>query len=145
MFQSNIVTARAAYGRSYKSMKAIKADYLSGKDFQCADSGRYLNCQDCEFNGIRFLNVRYKKDTMVCVLEIKKMRLLLAKAEREIALAKIQSRKIKTTKNSYSLTFNIDEHGQSAIVEISDKEKSLSIELDKEDLKRIALLIKDNS
>lgn len=56
-------TVRGAYGRSYTSQRAIKADFLNGKDFQLVDCGRYINLEDCQRGGIPSLNVRYKKDT----------------------------------------------------------------------------------
>ena len=60
MFQS--FTVRAAYGRTYTSQSAIKADFLNGKDFQLVDSGQYINLEDCQRGKIPSLNVRYKSD-----------------------------------------------------------------------------------
>ena len=60
MFQS--FTVRGAYGRSYTSQRAIKADFLNGLDFQLVDSGQYINLEDCKRGGIPSLNVRYKND-----------------------------------------------------------------------------------
>ena len=60
MFQS--FTVRGAYGRSYTSQRAIKADFLAGKDFQLVDGGQYINLEDCQRGGIPSLNVRYKND-----------------------------------------------------------------------------------
>jgi hypothetical protein len=60
MFQC--FTVRGAYGRNYKSQRAIKADFLAGKDFQLVDSGQYINLEDCKRGGIPSLNVRYSND-----------------------------------------------------------------------------------
>jgi hypothetical protein len=40
------VHAMPAYGRDYKSASAVKADWLAGKDFRCAVTGRYLSVRD---------------------------------------------------------------------------------------------------
>ena len=56
-------TVRGAYGRSYTSQRAIKTDFLAGKDFQLVDSGQYINLEDCQRGKIPSLNVRYSKDT----------------------------------------------------------------------------------
>lgn len=37
------IHARGAYGRTYTSAAAVRADWNAGKDFQDAISGRYLN------------------------------------------------------------------------------------------------------
>ena len=65
------MTARAAYGRIYKNQKQIKADYKSNLDF-VLDSGRPVNKSDLEKMGIKWLNVRYKNDRSVCVIEVSK-------------------------------------------------------------------------
>ena len=71
MFLSNKITARAAYGRSYKNQKQIKADYKSNLDFIDVDSGKPVNKSDLENLGFKWLNVRYKNDQSVCVIEVK--------------------------------------------------------------------------
>lgn len=40
------MTVLPAYGRDYKSKKAVLADWLAGKDFRCAVSGSYLSIRD---------------------------------------------------------------------------------------------------
>jgi hypothetical protein len=40
------IHAMPAYGRDYKSASAVKADWLAGKDFRCAVTGRYLSVRD---------------------------------------------------------------------------------------------------
>ena len=40
------LTLLPAYGRDYKSAKAVKADYLNGKDFQHAFTGSYCSSRD---------------------------------------------------------------------------------------------------
>ena len=60
MFQS--YTVRGAYGRSYTSQRAIRADFLNGLDFQLVDTGQYINLEDCKRGKIPSLNVRYSND-----------------------------------------------------------------------------------
>jgi hypothetical protein len=62
------MTVIPAYGRDYKSPKAAKADWDSGKDFlicdiSCPDDGRYVNRQDLT-KGYRF-GIRYKRLTLI--------------------------------------------------------------------------------
>jgi len=66
MFQC--FTVRAAYGRQYKSQRAIKTDFLAGKDFQLVDSGQYINLEDCQRGKIPSITVRYSNDreSFVC-------------------------------------------------------------------------------
>ena len=40
------MTVLPAYGRDYKSKKAVLADWHAGKDFQDAVSGSYLSIRD---------------------------------------------------------------------------------------------------
>jgi len=42
----NDIHATPAYGRDYKSKAAVLSDWLAGKDFRCAVSGRYLSVRD---------------------------------------------------------------------------------------------------
>jgi hypothetical protein len=67
------VTARAAYGRSYKTAKAIKADWDAGKDFVVVDfyspwDGKPINKEDARRSGIT-VNVRYDEDRKVAVMK----------------------------------------------------------------------------
>jgi len=40
------IHALPAYGRDYKSVAAVLADWKAGKDFQCAVTGQYLSIRD---------------------------------------------------------------------------------------------------
>lgn len=42
----NDIHATPAYGRDYKSKAAVLSDWLAGKDFRCAVSGRYFSVRD---------------------------------------------------------------------------------------------------
>lgn len=59
------VTAVPAYGRDYKSAKAVKEDWAAGKDFLIQDMMRsgYVN-KDDKPAGMT-LNIRYKNLTQV--------------------------------------------------------------------------------
>lgn len=62
MFDS--ITACPAYGRDYNSKAACLADWLDGKDFRCAVSGRYLSIRDAQSMNLEVW-LRYKKLTQV--------------------------------------------------------------------------------
>jgi hypothetical protein len=49
-----------AYGRDYKSQAQVREDWKSGKDFQDATSGQYLNIEDAKRFGLKVI-VRYDK------------------------------------------------------------------------------------
>ena len=57
-----------AYGRDYKSAKAVKADWEAGKDFQDSQSGSYIS-NTSGFKGT--LEIRYAHLTRVVVINIK--------------------------------------------------------------------------
>ena len=61
-----MLTVSGAYGRDYKSVKAVKADWNAGKDFIIRtfgpDDGRYINKADA--TGIAIM-VRYQRDTKI--------------------------------------------------------------------------------
>lgn len=62
------LSAIPAYGRDYKSAKAVLADWVAGKDFLIQDfqhSG-YVNINDLPTGTT--LNVRYNRLTKVCVI-----------------------------------------------------------------------------
>lgn len=63
------VSAVPAYGRDYKSKKAVMDDWNAGKDFLVQDMRRsgYINKDDKPANVI--LNVRYKNLTQICVIK----------------------------------------------------------------------------
>ena len=42
----NDIHATPAYGRDYKSVSAVKADWSAGKDFRDAVTGQYLSIRD---------------------------------------------------------------------------------------------------
>jgi hypothetical protein len=70
------MTLIPAYGRDYKSKKAVEEDWKSGKDFIVADItdryyGRYFNIESAKEAEIDQVNIRYKKLTQVCVLKAK--------------------------------------------------------------------------
>ena len=45
------VAAVPAYGRDYRSIAAVKADWESGKDFQDARTGQYFSIRDAGLLG----------------------------------------------------------------------------------------------
>lgn len=62
-----------AYGRDYKSAKAVKEDFDAGKDFQIADisspyDGKYVNKAQLDKGSTH--TIRYKKLTQVCVVKV---------------------------------------------------------------------------
>ena len=62
-------TVVPAYGRDYKSAKAAKADWETGKDFILRDftspwDGKAINKQDAENAGLK-VNIRYNKLTKI--------------------------------------------------------------------------------
>ncbi len=63
------MTLLPAYGRDYKSAKAVRADWDAGKDFVICDNfspddGRYVNKE--QLTG-RTVNIRYKGNTQIAV------------------------------------------------------------------------------
>jgi hypothetical protein len=68
-------TLKPAYGRDYKSGKAVQEAWDAGKDFIVSDffspdDGRYINKEDAERVGGIF-NVRYNQNRMVKVIDVK--------------------------------------------------------------------------
>lgn len=63
------VSVVPAYGRDYTSQKAVKEDWEAGKDFLIMDFqlGGYINKNDKPKDMI--LNIRYNKQTKVCVIK----------------------------------------------------------------------------
>lgn len=45
------VTAVPAYGRDYRSIAAVKADWEAGKDFRDARTGQYFSIRDAALLG----------------------------------------------------------------------------------------------
>jgi hypothetical protein len=70
------MTLSPAYGRDYKSAKAIKDDFAADKDFIIEDfthpnCGQYINRTQLLEAGTRTVNIRYKKKTAVTVIKVK--------------------------------------------------------------------------
>lgn len=69
------LTLVPAYGRDYKSKKAVLADWEANKDFLIQDissphDGRYINKQDAaSLKGTTF-NIRYKGCTQIAVIRL---------------------------------------------------------------------------
>ena len=63
-----------AYGRDYKSKKAVQADWDADKDFIIADfgrdMGRYINRQDAIAAGLGRLMVRYQRLTKIMPIKV---------------------------------------------------------------------------
>jgi len=69
------LTVVPAYGRDYKSAKAAKVDWESGKDFQIADisspdNGRYVSKNDLEGSNIDTVKVRFGKLAKVTTIKV---------------------------------------------------------------------------
>ena len=69
------VNVRPAYGRDYRSKKALLSDWDEGKDFIITnithrDCGRYVNVTDLKREGHVIVNARYDKLRKVCVIEV---------------------------------------------------------------------------
>ena len=65
-----MITLTPAYGRDYKSAKAVKADWDNNKDFIIADifhpdSGRYANKADLRGECVK---IRYQRLTKLIVI-----------------------------------------------------------------------------
>ena len=63
-------TLTPAYGRDYKSKKAVTEAFDAGQDFIHAASGRYANKQDMVSAGVAEVNLRYKNLRAVCVVKL---------------------------------------------------------------------------
>lgn len=63
-----------AYGRDYKSAKAVREDWEAGKDFIITDiqyASQYINKEDVVNYGVKTLTVRYGQLRKVTVINIK--------------------------------------------------------------------------
>jgi hypothetical protein len=60
------LTVMPAYGRDYKSQKAVKEDWAANKDFIIATLGHptYINKQDADRDGVKVM-ARYNKLTKI--------------------------------------------------------------------------------
>jgi plasmid maintenance system killer protein len=61
-----------AYGREYKSAKAVKEDWDANKDFRISDisspdDGRYINKQDAPKGSY---SIRYNQLAKVCIVKV---------------------------------------------------------------------------
>jgi hypothetical protein len=70
-------TLTPAYGRDYKSLKAMKVDFLAGKDFIFQDisspyDGKVCNLQDLQASGLTQVRLRYNRLTKVSIVDIPK-------------------------------------------------------------------------
>ena len=65
-----------AYGRDYKSSKAVEEDFNSDKDFRIQDisskwDGAYVNKPQLIEAGIKQVTIRYKKLASVTVVKVR--------------------------------------------------------------------------
>ena len=60
------ITVRGAYGRTYKSGKAMKADWNAGLDFKEVQSGSYISNK--EIKPGMTVHGRFKNDAGICQL-----------------------------------------------------------------------------
>lgn len=72
----NIAILTPAYGRDYKNMKSVIADFDADKDFILnnitdPDCGRYCNKSNLLKSIYTHANIRYDKNRKVAVVEIK--------------------------------------------------------------------------
>lgn len=59
-----------AYGRDYKSAKALLEDFNNNKDFRIEPAGRYINKEDIVREGIKSINARYSNLRKVTVIKL---------------------------------------------------------------------------
>lgn len=62
-------TLTPAYGRDYKSIKAVKEDFDANKDFILQPDGCYINKEQIAPGTV--VNIRYKKLTMIAPIKVK--------------------------------------------------------------------------
>jgi len=71
------MTLVPAYGRDYKSVEEIKAALKAGNvDFQCCDvisGGGYVTGKELLTAGKTSINVRYKQQRSVAVIDLRKL------------------------------------------------------------------------
>ena len=62
------MTLLPAYGRDYKSKKAVLADFNAGLDFVMAATGQYCSIHDCNAGWV--IQLRYNKQrSVVCLVK----------------------------------------------------------------------------
>ena len=59
------ITVSGAYGRDYKSKKAMLEDWNAGKDFRMRPSGQYCSTRDFPTGTV--IRMRYKQDREVFI------------------------------------------------------------------------------
>lgn len=64
------MTLTPAYGRDYKSAKAVQADIGADKDFVEAMSGSYINKTQLKELGQAAVNVRYSQNRKVTICKL---------------------------------------------------------------------------
>jgi hypothetical protein len=105
------VTASGAYGRDYKSKKAVMDDWNAYKDFQMRGMrGGYINRQDADQGGVE-VTVRYKNDRSVMVIKPQKPQ---TPAERRKAM---EAKKPKKATKDMSVSELMDLAGDGDIVD----------------------------
>ncbi len=64
-----MLVLQGAYGRQYKTAKAVKADWADGKDFSIATVGQrgYINKQDADGAGMT-VQIRFAMDRKFTVI-----------------------------------------------------------------------------
>jgi hypothetical protein len=69
------MTLIPAYGRDYKSIAQVKADFEANKDFEIAsigpDCGRYANRAALAKAGVKSVMIRYARLTKVVEVEVR--------------------------------------------------------------------------
>ena len=67
------VTVTPAYGRDYKTQKAVVRDWEFGLDFQLQPAGCYCSIRDVDAlkdDGYTHIHIRFKQRTKVCVIKL---------------------------------------------------------------------------
>ena len=69
----NFITLLPAYGRDYKSKKAIIEDLNNNRDFLESTTRKYINKQQFKELGITSFNVRYDQQRKITTIKIKEL------------------------------------------------------------------------
>jgi len=69
----NFITLLPAYGRDYKSKKAIIEDLNNNRDFLESTTRKYINKQQFKELGITSFNVRYDQQRKRTTIKIKEL------------------------------------------------------------------------
>ena len=70
------MTLTPAYGRDYKSKKALLEDFNANKDFVIndmfhPDNGRVCNKEDLLKDGVKMVSIRYKNLRQITIVPVK--------------------------------------------------------------------------